>query len=130
MSYDPTLPTNNAPIVSAELRNQFAGLKELIDTLQTQLSPLVPGLNRDGGGTWTLTFAGPDPETWQLWGRSTGSPAWANFGEMQSGDFPAQDDVMSPDAGATWWQTKIVGVNGDGKTVTPFSNLVSFGPVP
>jgi len=31
MPYDPTLPANNSPIVSAELRNQFAGLKELID---------------------------------------------------------------------------------------------------
>jgi len=27
-------------------------------------------------------------------------------------------------------QVKLVGVNGDGKTMTPFSNLVSFGPVP
>jgi len=35
MAYDPTKPANNAPIVSAELRNQFAGLKELIDTHPT-----------------------------------------------------------------------------------------------
>jgi hypothetical protein len=130
MPYDPTLPANHSPIVSAELRNQFAGLKELIDALQEQLSPLVPGLTRVSSAEWTLQFAGPDPEVWQLWGRSTGSPAWANFGEMQSGDFPAADDVMSPDAGALWWQVKLVGVNGDGKRVTPFSNLVSFGPVP
>ncbi|HXE42214.1 MAG TPA: hypothetical protein VN516_04230, partial [Candidatus Baltobacteraceae bacterium] len=31
MAYDPTLPANNSPIVSAELRNQYAGLKEEID---------------------------------------------------------------------------------------------------
>jgi hypothetical protein len=31
MAYDPTKPLNGAPIVSAELRNQFAGLKTLID---------------------------------------------------------------------------------------------------
>ena len=31
MAYDPTKPVNGAPIVSAELRNQFAGLKSLID---------------------------------------------------------------------------------------------------
>ena len=31
MAYDPTKPVNNAPVVSAELRNQFAGLKTLID---------------------------------------------------------------------------------------------------
>jgi len=31
MAYDPTKPANGAPIVSAELRSQFAGLKTLLD---------------------------------------------------------------------------------------------------
>jgi hypothetical protein len=31
MAYDPIKPLNNSPIVAAELRNQFAGLKDLID---------------------------------------------------------------------------------------------------
>src|SRR6185503_7277048 len=31
--FDPTKPSNNAPIVSAELRNQFNGLKALIDAV-------------------------------------------------------------------------------------------------
>jgi hypothetical protein len=31
MAYDPTKPATGALIVSAELRNQFAGLKTLID---------------------------------------------------------------------------------------------------
>ena len=31
MSFNPNLPANNSPIVSAELRNQFNGLKALID---------------------------------------------------------------------------------------------------
>ncbi len=31
MAFDPALPQTNAPIASAELRNQFTGLKELID---------------------------------------------------------------------------------------------------
>ena len=31
MAYNPTLPVNNSPVVSAELRGQFAGLKTLID---------------------------------------------------------------------------------------------------
>ena len=38
MAYDPTLPANNAPIVSAELRSQLAGLKALIDAQQTQIN--------------------------------------------------------------------------------------------
>ena len=35
MAYDPTKPVNGAPIVSAELRNQFAGLKDLLDAPPT-----------------------------------------------------------------------------------------------
>ena len=31
MAYDPTKPANNTPVVSAELRSQFTGLKTLID---------------------------------------------------------------------------------------------------
>ena len=31
MSFDPTLPLTNSPIASAELRDQFNGLKDLID---------------------------------------------------------------------------------------------------
>ena len=37
MAYDPTLPANNSPIVSAELRNQFGGLKDEIDAQGAQL---------------------------------------------------------------------------------------------
>ena len=40
MAYDPTKPANNAPVVSAELRNQFAGLKTLLDATQTQVNEL------------------------------------------------------------------------------------------
>ena len=38
MAYDPSKPANGAPILSAELREQFAGLKQLIDDLQSELS--------------------------------------------------------------------------------------------
>jgi len=31
MAFDPTLPVTNSEVRSAELRNQFTGLKELID---------------------------------------------------------------------------------------------------
>ncbi len=40
MAYDPTKPANGAPIVSAELRNQFAGLKTLMDTQAAQIATL------------------------------------------------------------------------------------------
>jgi len=31
MAYDPTLPVNNSQVSSSELRNQFTGLKALMD---------------------------------------------------------------------------------------------------
>jgi hypothetical protein len=37
MAYDPNLPANHAPVVSAELRDQFAGLKALIDAQQAEI---------------------------------------------------------------------------------------------
>ena len=35
MSYDPTLPINNAQVVASVLRGQFNGLKDLIDAIAT-----------------------------------------------------------------------------------------------
>jgi len=128
MAYDPTKPANGAPIVSAELRNQFAGLKELMDAMQLQLSPLLPGLNRDGGGTWTLAFTGPVPVSWQLWTRSSADGNWSQSGELSPDDFPVAEVDINP--GGTWWQVKVCGQNGDNQQVTPFSNSVSVGPVP
>jgi hypothetical protein len=40
--FDPNLPTTRARIVSAELRDQFNGLKALIDALQAQVNNLLP----------------------------------------------------------------------------------------
>jgi hypothetical protein len=45
MAYDPTLPANNSPIVSAELRNQLAGLKELIDAQQATIDAQQATIN-------------------------------------------------------------------------------------
>ena len=44
MPYDSTKPANGAPILSAELRNQFAGLKALIDAQQVQITALQNAL--------------------------------------------------------------------------------------
>jgi len=136
MAYDPNLPANNSQIVSAELRNQFAGLKALIDAqqslienLQSQLSPLVPVINRDVNGQWTLVFGGPPQDYWQLWWRFNGNEMLANWGETRTMNFPQPDDAMVPD-NATWWQVKIVGEDNNSNQITPFSNVISFGPVP
>jgi hypothetical protein len=129
MSFDPNLPADHSPLSSAEMRNQLNSLKALIDDLQQQLAPLVPVLNRSATGQWTLTYAGPAHDYWQVWTRSSGNAAWAKTGEMRTASFPASDGDMVPE-GVSWWQVKICGEDGDGNPATPFSNIISFGPVP
>ena len=41
MPFDPTLPVNNSLISSSELRNQFTGLKSIIDVNATNTANLI-----------------------------------------------------------------------------------------
>jgi len=129
MAFNPTLPVENTPLDAAQMRAQFNGLKAIIDDLQARFTLLVPVINRTAGGVWTLTYAGPTQDYWQVWERYAGSEAWSESGELQSSNFPATDADLVPD-GTPWWQIKMCGEDGDGKPNTPFSNIISFGPVP
>ena len=86
-------------------------------------------LNRDAGGQWTLDYTGPAPGLWQVWVRYPDSEAWSNFGELSADAFPAQDGDVVPD-GAAWWQIQMCGEDNEGRQITAFSNIISFGPVP
>ena len=90
---------------------------------------MVLVLNRSAAGLWTLTYAGPAQTYWQIWARSSGGTDWSNVGEMRNSAFPAPDSDMVPD-GASWWQIKVCGDGDDDCQTTPFSNIISFGPVP
>jgi hypothetical protein len=48
MAFDPTLPVNNSLVSSSELRNQFTGLKALMDAAidSTALNPSVTTLSQ------------------------------------------------------------------------------------
>ena len=136
MAFNPNLPADHAPLSSAEMRGQLNALKALVDAQQIQLAawqqqfaPLVPVLNRDAGGHWTMAYAGPAPGLWQVWARYPGSEAWSNYGEMSPDAFPALDTDVVPD-GVAWWQIQMCGEGDSGKPTTPFSNIISFGPVP
>jgi hypothetical protein len=63
MAYDPTKPTNNSPILAAELRNQFNALKALIDAQQGQITALQTALaakaTKPTMGEFDPGFAGP-----------------------------------------------------------------------
>ena len=108
MAFNPNLPVENTPLDAAQMRDQFNGLKAIIDGLQAQLAPLVPVISRTAGGVWTLAYTGPALDYWQVWARYAGSTAWSETGELQTSNFPAADGDVVPD-GATWWQIKLCG---------------------
>ena len=129
MNFDPTLPVEDSDLDAAQMRNQFKALKALNDALQQQLAPLVPGLNRDNSGQWTLSYKGPEQTRWQVWWRYNDSEDWTCTGETPTSIFPASDSDLAP-GGATWWQVKLCGLTGVDSQTSPFTNIVSFGPVP
>jgi hypothetical protein len=49
MPFDPTKPVNNSPLNSAEVRDQFSGLKTLIDALAAQVAGLTAAQVPIGG---------------------------------------------------------------------------------
>jgi hypothetical protein len=92
-------------------------------------SPAAPVLTRDANGMWTAAYDGPAQTYWQIWTRSSGGTTWSDSGDTQTSHFPAPDADIVPD-NVTWWQVKFCGEDGDGNQSTPFSNVISFGPVP
>ncbi len=130
MAFDPTKPADHAQIVSAELRNQFNGLQEQITALQQQLALLFPALTYDSTSSlWNVTYLEPTPVNWEIWKRCNYASDWAAQGTLAPSRFPAPNDsVLGLDE--VWWQVKFVGLNGDDQPMTPFSNVVSGGPVP
>jgi hypothetical protein len=84
---------------------------------------------RDANGTWTFVNGDPTLIYVQEWVRSSSGTAWSNAGDMRTSHFPAPDADIVP-GNVTWWQVKFCGEDGDGNQSTPFSNVISFGPVP
>ena len=136
MAFDPTLPVENTPVDAVQMRAQFNGLKALIDALQTQLAAQawllnqlnVPQLNHDDQGAWSVSYIGTLPAFWQVWTRSDLNTDWSNTASYAPANFPVSDIGLMP-PGAQWWQLKVCGSDGS-SNLTPFSNVVSLGPVP
>ena len=64
MAYDPTKPVDHSPIVAVELRDQFAGLKDLIDdkVSSADVSAAIVSetpKNIDGMDTLSLVISNP-----------------------------------------------------------------------
>jgi hypothetical protein len=90
---------------------------------------VAPVVTRDANGKWTVAYPDPSQTYWQIWARSSSGTSWSDVGDTQTSHFPAPDADIVPE-GVTWWQVKFCGEDGDGNQSTPFSNIISWGPVP
>ena len=137
MPFNPTLPADNSDLSSAEMRGQLNSLKALIDAQQTQLDAqaallnqlILPQLNHDDQGAWSVSYTGTLPALWQVWVRSDLNNDWSNTAAYTPANFPVTDSGLVPQ-GSQWCQIKICGSDGSNNTLTPFSNVVSIGAVP
>jgi hypothetical protein len=151
MSYDPNFPPDHQPLNAAPWRDQFNGLKDLIDAQSAQISALqtqtaaqqqqldaqawllnqliLPQLNHDDQGAWSVSYIGTLPALWQVWVRSDLNNDWSNTAAYTPANFPVTDSGLVPQ-GSQWCQIKICGSDSNNNTLTPFSNVVSLGPVP
>ena len=158
MAFDPTLPVENTPLDAAQMRAQFNGLKALMDAdqqliaaLQTQTAAqqqqlaaqqtqlaaqaallnqlILPQVNHDDQGAWSVGYIGTLPALWQVWVRSDLNNDWSNSAAYTPANFPVNDIGLMP-PGAQWWQIKVCGSDSSNNPLTPFSNTVSLGPVP
>ena len=144
MAFDPTLPVENTDLDAAQMRDQFNGLKALIDAQAAQITAQQqqldaqawllnqlnkPQLNHDDQGAWSVTIIGTLPALWQVWVRSDLNNDWSNPAAYTPANFPVNDIGLMP-PGAQWWQIKICGSDSGNNPLTPFSNVISVGAVP
>ena len=144
-------PTPPGPDPLAALQAQVAAQQVQINTLQTQTSALqtqntaqqtqldaqawllnqlnVPKLNHDNEGAWSVGYIGTLPALWQVWTRSDLNTDWSNTAAYAPANFPVNDIGLMP-PGAQWWQIYVCGSDSSNNPLTPFSNVVSLGPVP
>ncbi|MDZ4404958.1 hypothetical protein [Prosthecobacter sp.] len=63
MPYDPALPANNSPLVSAEMRAQLNGLKDLINAIQTITAAQVDAVSTGNPGDPAVVTLNVDAST-------------------------------------------------------------------
>jgi len=64
-----------------------------------------------------------------VWVRSDLNNDWSNSASYTPANFPVNDIGLVPQ-GSQWCQIKVCGSDASNNTITPFSNVVSLGPVP
>ena len=112
------------------LQTQNTAQQTQLDAQAALLNQLIlPQLNHDNEGAWSVGYIGTLPALWQVWVRSDLNNDWSNTAAYTPANFPVNDIGLMP-PGAQWWQIKVCGSDSSNNTLTPFSNIVSLGPVP
>jgi hypothetical protein len=148
MAFDPTLPAPRTRVRSQELRNQFNGLKEIIDAqavtiaaqaaeiamLQGQVAGLVSALDTvpPGQAVLTLQYAGgmdvpmllaaPRATSLLLQRRYEGETDWPTVATLQWGGPDYYTDTL-PGTGV--FEYRLIGVNAGGPSLPSDVGTVS-----
>ena len=105
---------------------QITAQQTQLDAQAALLNQLIlPQLNHDDQGAWSVSYIGTLPALWQVWTRSDLNADWSNTASYAPANFPVSDIGLMP-PGAQWWQIKVCGSDGS-STITPFSNVISVG---
>jgi len=112
------------------LQTQNTAQQQEIDAHAALLNQLIlPQLNHDEQGAWSVSYIGTLPALWQVWVRSDLNNDWSNSASYTPANFPVTDSGLVPQ-GSQWCQIKVCGSDSSNNTLTLFSNVVSIGPVP
>jgi hypothetical protein len=128
MSFDPTKPADHAPIVSAELRDQFNALQAQITALQQQLAFFTPVLTANNA-TMSLdwTYSGPAGDEFFIYVHQPNeAPGVFNDCAHVRGDLRTWATDFDDPADAIGYKYYIVPVDGADNPLTPPSNTVNF----
>src|SRR6266850_1023375 len=125
MAYDPTLPADHAPIVAAELRNQFNALQAQITALQQQVGPLAPIVSVDMNNmTFNVAWNGLPVAYWEIYYSGNPPGNYYDIGQTSPGELPTNYWNWIGDTNVNW-ALYVVGYNGDGNVITLQSNVLT-----
>ena len=128
MAYDPTKPADHAPIVAAELRDQFNALQAQITALQQQLAFFTPVLTANNA-TMSLdwTYSGPACDGFHIFVHQPNeAPGVFNDRVQVGGDLRTWTTGFDDPADAVGYKYYVVPMDGDENALTPSSNTVNF----
>jgi len=128
MPFDPTKPADHAPVVAAELRNQFNALQAQITALQQQLTALTLVLTANNV-TMSLdwTYSGPACDGFHIFVHQANEPPGVFNDRVQvRGDLRTWATDFDDPADAVGYKYYIVPMDGDENPLTSPSNTVNF----